>query len=94
MHKILGTDIAGQIIEVGTKVKQFQPGDEIWGDLSFPLGSGAFAEYVCVPEDALRLKPASMTFEEAGQPYLRRGAVALQNLLAKRPIQPGQKGFN
>ena len=90
MHKILGTDIAGQIREVGRKVKQFQPGDEIWGDLSFPLGSGAFAEYVCVPEDALRLKPASMTFEEAAA-IPTAGAVALQNLLAKRPIQPGQK---
>jgi NADPH:quinone reductase-like Zn-dependent oxidoreductase len=90
MHKILGTDIAGQIREVGRKVKQFQPGDEIWGDLSFPLGSGAFAEYVCVPEDALRLKPASMTFEEAAA-IPTAGVVALQNLLAKRPIQPGQK---
>jgi NADPH:quinone reductase-like Zn-dependent oxidoreductase len=90
MHKILGTDIAGQIREVGRKVKQFQPGDEIWGDLSFPLGSGAFAEYVCVPEDALRLKPASMTFEEAAA-VPTAGVVALQNLLAKRPIQPGQK---
>jgi NADPH:quinone reductase-like Zn-dependent oxidoreductase len=90
MHKILGTDIAGQIREVGRKVKQFQPGDEIWGDLSFPLGSGAFAEYVCVPEDALRLKPANMTFEEAAA-IPTAGVVALQNLLAKRPIQPGQK---
>jgi len=90
IHKILGTDIAGQIREVGRKVKQFQPGDEIWGDLSFPLGSGAFAEYVCVPEDALRLKPASMTFEEAAA-IPTAGVVALQNLLAKRPIQPGQK---
>jgi NADPH:quinone reductase-like Zn-dependent oxidoreductase len=90
MHKILGTDIAGQIREVGRKVKQFQLGDEIWGDLSFPLGSGAFAEYVCVPEDALRLKPASMTFEEAAA-VPTAGVVALQNLLAKRPIQPGQK---
>jgi NADPH:quinone reductase-like Zn-dependent oxidoreductase len=90
MHKILGTDIAGQIREVCRKVKQFQPGDEIWGDLSFPLGSGAFAEYVCVPEDALRLKPPSMTFEEAAA-IPTAGVVALQNLLAKRPIQPGQK---
>lgn len=90
MHKILGTDISGQIREVGRKVKQFQPGDEIWGDLSFPLGSGAFAEYVCVPEDALRLKPTSMTFEEAAA-VPTAGVVALQNLLAKRPIQPGQK---
>ncbi len=88
-HKILGTDIAGQIREVGRKVKQFQPGDEIWADLSFPFGSGAFAEFVCVPEDALRLKPASMTFEEAAA-IPTAGVVALQNLLAKGPIRPGQ----
>jgi NADPH:quinone reductase-like Zn-dependent oxidoreductase len=89
-HEILGTDIAGKIKEVGRKVKRFQPGDEIWGDLSFPLGSGAFAEYVCVPEDALRFKPAGMTFEEAAA-IPTAGVVALQNLLAKRPIQPGQQ---
>ena len=64
MYKILGTDIAGRVEAVGRNVKQFQPGDEIWGDLS-AYGWGAFAEYVCVPENALRLKPASMTFEEA-----------------------------
>src|SRR4030067_3255770 len=64
-HKILGSDIAGRIEAVGRNVKQFQPGDEIWGDLSTPLGYGAFAEYVCVPENALRLKHARMTFEEA-----------------------------
>src|SRR3990172_85964 len=45
-HKILGSDIAGRIEAVGRNVKQFQPGDEIWGDLSTPLGYGAFAEYV------------------------------------------------
>jgi NADPH:quinone reductase-like Zn-dependent oxidoreductase len=90
MHKIPGTDIAGKITEAGRKVKQFNPGDEIWGDLSFPLASGAFAEYVCVPEEALRLKPASMTFEEAAA-IPTAGVVALQHLLVKRPIQPGQK---
>jgi NADPH:quinone reductase-like Zn-dependent oxidoreductase len=90
IHRILGTDLAGQVIEVGRNVMQFQPGDEIWGDLSFPLGAGTFAEYVCVPENALRLKPAGMTFEEAAA-IPTAGVVALQNLLAKRPIHPGQK---
>jgi NADPH:quinone reductase-like Zn-dependent oxidoreductase len=90
MHKIPGTDLAGQVIEVGRNVKQFQSGDEIWGDLSFPLCSGTFAEYVCVPENALRVKPVSMTFEEAAA-IPTAGVVALQNLLAKRPIEPGQK---
>jgi len=101
-HKILGSDIAGRIEAVGRNVKHFRPGDEIWGDLSFPLGFGAFAEYVCVPENALRLKPASMTFEEAAA-VPSAGANALQNLRGvgssspsfllsdKGKIQPGQK---
>ena len=90
MYKILGSDIAGRIEAVGANVKQFQPGDEIWGDLSYPLGYSTFAEYVCVPENALRLKPASMTFEQAAA-VPTAGVVALQNLLCKRPIEPGQK---
>ena len=101
-HKILGSDIAGRIEAVGRNVKQFQPGDEIWGDLSIPLGYGAFAEYVCVPENALRLKPARMTFEQAAA-IPSAGANALQNLRGvgssspsfllsdKGEIQPGQK---
>jgi len=89
-YKILGSDIAGQIEAVGRNVKQFKPGDEIWGDLSYPYGFGTFAEYVCVPENALRLKPASMTFEEAAA-VPTAAVVALQNLRGKRPIQPGQK---
>jgi len=90
MYKILGSDIAGRIEAVGRNVKQFSPGDEIWGDLSYPYGFGAFAEYVCVPENALRLKPASMTFEDAAA-VPTAAVVALQNLRDKRPIQPGQK---
>ncbi len=101
-HKILGSDIAGRIEAVGRNVTQFQPGDEIWGDLSIPLGYGAFAEYVCVPENALRLKPARMTFEEAAA-MPSAAANALQNLRGvgssspsfllsdKGEIQPGQK---
>ncbi len=88
-NKILGSDIAGRVEEVGRNVKHFQPGDEVWGDL-FVCGCGAFAEYVCVPEKELALKPASMTFEEAAT-YPQAGVLALQSLRDKRPIQPGQK---
>ena len=87
--KILGSDIAGRIEAVGRNVKEFQPGDEIFVDL-FDFGFGAFAEYVCVPENALRLKPASMTFEEAAT-LPQSAIVALQGLRNKRQIQPGQK---
>jgi len=88
-YKILGSDVAGRVEAVGRNVKQFQPGDEIFGEL-FVCGFGAFAEYVCVPEKVLALKPASMTFEEAAT-YPHAAIVALQGLRDKRQIQPGQK---
>jgi NADPH:quinone reductase-like Zn-dependent oxidoreductase len=90
MYQILGSDIAGRVEAVGRNVVQFQPGDEVWGDLSFPHGLGAFAEYVCVSENALAPKPASMTFEEAAT-YPQAAIVALQSLRDKGQIQPGQK---
>jgi len=88
-YKILGSDIAGRVETIGINVKQFKPGDEIFVDLSV-CGFGAFAEYVCVPEKALALKPVSMTFEEAAT--LPQAAIlALQGLRDKNQIQPGQK---
>ncbi len=89
-HKIPGSDIAGRVEAVGVNVKRFQPGDDIWGDLSFPYGYGTFAEYVCVSENALTLKPASMTFEEAST-YPQAAIISLQTLRDKGHIQPGQK---
>ncbi len=88
-YKILGCDIAGRVEGVGRNVKQYQPGDEIFGDLT-EFGFGAFAEYVCVPENALTLKPASMTFEEAAA-VPQAAVLALQGLRDKGQIQPGQK---
>jgi len=89
-HKILGTDIAGRVEAVGSDVNQFQPGDEVWGDLSFPYAYGTFAEYVSVSENALALKPASMTFEQAAT-YPHSAIVTLQSLRDTGQIQPGQK---
>ena len=88
-NTILGADIAGRVEAVGRNVKQFQPGDEVFGDIS-ACGFGAFAEYVSVPENALALKPASMTFEEAAA-VPQAAVVALQGLRDKGQIQPGQK---
>ncbi len=85
-HKILGDDIAGRVEAVGVNVKQFQPGDEVFGISNF----GAFAEYVSVHENALALKPASMTFEEAAAVPVA-GITALQGLRDHGQIQPGQK---
>jgi NADPH:quinone reductase-like Zn-dependent oxidoreductase len=88
-YKIPGIDVAGQVEAVGRNVEQFQPGDEVFGDL-FESGFGAFAEYVCARESALALKPANMTFEEAAT-VPQSALVALQCLRDTGQIQPGQK---
>lgn len=88
-HKILGSDIAGRVETVGENVEQFRPGDEVFGDLS-ECGRGGFAEYVAVPENALALKPANLTFEEAAA-VPEAAVVALQGLRDKGQVQPGQK---
>jgi len=86
--RILGSDIAGQIEAVGKNVEQFQPGDEVYGDLSGDWGG--FAEYVCARENALAPKPASMTFDEAAA-IPQAAMLALQGLRDRGQIQPGQK---
>jgi NADPH:quinone reductase-like Zn-dependent oxidoreductase len=88
-YEILGADVAGRVDTVGRNAKQFQPGDEVFGDLC-ACGWGGFAEYVCARENALVLKPAGMTFEEAAA-VPQAGVLALQGLRYKRQIQPGQK---
>ena len=57
-HKGLGADIAGRVEAVGRNVKQFQPGDEVFGVTGFE-GKG-FAEYVCAIEEKLGPKPANL----------------------------------
>jgi NADPH:quinone reductase-like Zn-dependent oxidoreductase len=88
-HQIPGGDIAGRVEAVGGNVKQFKPGDEVFGDIS-GFGFGGYAEYVSAPENALALKPAGSTFEEAAA-VPQAALVALQGLRDKGRIQPGQK---
>jgi len=88
-YKILGADVAGRVEAVGRNVTQFQPGDEIFGDLSGD-GFGGFAEFVCASEDALASKPAKVSFEEAAAVPLA-AVTALQGLRDKGQIQQGQK---
>jgi NADPH:quinone reductase-like Zn-dependent oxidoreductase len=80
----IGADLAGQVEAVGKNVKQFQPGDEVFGD-----AVGSLAEYVCAREDLLVLKPAHVTFEDAASVGVA-GTSALQGLRAGN-IQVGQK---
>ncbi|HET6445956.1 MAG TPA: NAD(P)-dependent alcohol dehydrogenase [candidate division Zixibacteria bacterium] len=88
-RNVLGTDVAGRVEAVGANFNQFQPGDEVFG-LSF--NNGSFAEYLCVPEEQVRLvsKPPGTSFEEAAAvPYA--GFTALVCLRDLGQIQSGQK---
>jgi NADPH:quinone reductase-like Zn-dependent oxidoreductase len=87
--QIIGGDIAGRVEAVGEDVTEFQPGDEVYGDLCMS-GFGAFAEYVCAPEACLARKPARMTFEQAAA-IPQAGMLAVQGLIDVGRIQSGQK---
>ncbi len=81
----LGADIAGRVEAVGATVKQFQPGDAVFG-----VSKGAFAEYACAAENELALKPANLSFESVAAVPVA-AFTALQGLRDKGRIQPGQK---
>jgi NADPH:quinone reductase-like Zn-dependent oxidoreductase len=82
----LGVDYAGTVEAVGKNVRQFKPGDEVFGGKN-----GAIAEYICVLADrAVVLKPANMTFEQAASVPVA-AITALQGLRDKGKIHAGQK---
>lgn len=87
-NKILGADVAGTIEAVGSNIKNFKPGDEVFGDIA-GAGFGAFAEYVCTPEKMLAKKSAKMSFEQAAA-LPQAGLLAMQGLRYKKPLQAGQ----
>ena len=85
-----GTDVAGTVEAVGTRVTRFRPGDEVFGWCG-GLG-GAFAEYASVSEEALAPKPANLTFEQAAAVPMA-GLVALQALRDHGKVRAGQKAL-
>ena len=85
----LGADVAGRIEAIGRNITQFQVGDDVFG--SMPLsGLGSFAEYICADENAVAVKPAKLTFEQAAAVPLA-AFTALQGLRDKGQIRSGQK---
>ena len=81
----LGADVAGRIEAVGTNVKQFHPGDEVFGMIH-----NGFAEYACASENDLALKPVNLSFEQAAAVPMA-AVTALQGLRDEGKIQAGQK---
>ncbi|MCQ2996402.1 NADP-dependent oxidoreductase [Pseudomonas syringae] len=88
---ILGSDLAGVVIQVGSSVTRFKAGDEIYASL-FDLGTGSIAECAVVPESAAALKPANLDFVQAASiPMV--GLTSWQALKERADLQPGQKVF-
>jgi NADPH:quinone reductase-like Zn-dependent oxidoreductase len=79
-----GMDVAGEVVAAGKHVKQFKPGDAVFGTCQ-----GAFAEYACASEAALLSKPENLTFEQAASVPIA-GLTALQGLRDHGELQPGQ----
>ncbi len=85
-QSIIGTEFAGKVEAVGKNVTKFKKDHEVYGFLP----SGAYAEYLCLPEDAtLAIKPATMTFDEAA--VVPQGALTALYFLRKGNIQKKQR---
>jgi NADPH:quinone reductase-like Zn-dependent oxidoreductase len=87
--RVLGCDVAGQVEALGKNVTMIQPGDEVFGS-PFMHGMGAFAECVCISEDLLAPKPATLSFEQAAAVPLA-ASTALQGLRDHGGIEAGHK---
>jgi NADPH:quinone reductase-like Zn-dependent oxidoreductase len=86
--RILGLDVAGEVVEVGPGVTGLRPGDRVFGDLS-SHGFGGFAQYVSTAESALRIMPATMDFVDAAA--LPHAANLAMQAIAQAKLQPDHR---
>jgi len=87
----LGSDLAGVVVEVGSEVTRFKPGDPIFASV-FDLGTGSLAEFAAVPESVAALKPANLDFVQAASiPMV--GLTSWQAIKKRMRLKPGQKIF-
>src|SRR6266699_5490710 len=87
----LASDLAGVVVEVGSRVTRFKPGDAVFASI-FDLGTGALAEFAVVPEKAAAPKPANLDFVQAASiPMVE--LTSWQALKERAKLKPGQKVF-
>ncbi|ARU29471.1 NADP-dependent oxidoreductase [Cellvibrio sp. PSBB006] len=87
----VGSDVAGVVVEVGSQVTRFKPGDAIFASV-FDSGTGTLAEFAVVPESAAAFKPDNLDFVEAASiPMV--GLTSWQALKERADLKPGQKIF-
>jgi NADPH:quinone reductase-like Zn-dependent oxidoreductase len=87
----LGSDIAGVVVEVGSRVTRFKPGDAVFASL-FDLGRGSIAEFAAVPESVAAPKPAKLDFVQAASVPMV-GLTSWQALKERANVRAGQKVF-
>jgi NADPH:quinone reductase-like Zn-dependent oxidoreductase len=91
MPATLGSDLAGVVVEVGSRVTRFKPGDAVFASV-FEVGTGALAEFAVVPENVAALKPANLGFVQAASiPMV--GLTSWQALNERMHLKPGQRVF-
>ena len=88
---VLGNELAGEVIAVGSYVKRFRVGDRVFARVAKDL-AGAFAEQACVDEDDAAHMPRNLDFTAAAAVPLA-GLTALQALRDELRVKPGQKVF-
>ena len=84
---VLGAEFSGVVESVGKNVTRFRAGDDVFGSPGFKFG--AHAEYVCVTESALVMKPSTVTHEEAAAVLF--GGISALHFLRRANVQAGQK---
>ena len=87
----MGSDLAGVVRRVGSKVTRFKPGDEVFASL-FDLGTGSLAEFAAVPEHAAALKPETLDFVQAASVPMV-GLTSWQALKERAGVKRGHKVF-
>jgi NADPH:quinone reductase-like Zn-dependent oxidoreductase len=86
---ILGNDVAGVVVRVGSQVRRFKPGDEVYARPDDDR-IGSFAEFISIKESSVAIKPKELTMEEAASIPLA-GLTAWQALIEKANLKKGQK---
>jgi NADPH:quinone reductase-like Zn-dependent oxidoreductase len=87
---VLGGDVSGVVERAARGVTIFKPGDEVFGMLPYPRGSGAHAEYVTGPARVFARKPGNIDHIQVAALPLA-GLTAWQSLVNTADVQPGQR---